>query len=43
MVYANPDADGSVAYRTDPEWFTPYMRRNSVSWESAQTSLRKSG
>ncbi len=36
-------ADGSVAYRTDPEWFTPYMRRNSVSWESAQTSSRRSG
>ena len=33
---------GAVEYRTDPEWFTPYMRRNSVSWESAQTSLRQS-
>jgi len=26
-------SDGSVEYRTDPEWFTPYMRRNSVDWD----------
>ncbi len=23
---------GEVAYRTDPEWFTPYMRREEVEW-----------
>lgn len=26
-------ADGTVAYRTDPEWFTPYLRRNTVDWQ----------
>lgn len=25
-------ADGSIAYRTDPQWFTPYIRRNSIAW-----------
>jgi L(+)-tartrate dehydratase alpha subunit len=25
-------ADGRVEYRTDPEWFTPYMRRDTVEW-----------
>jgi L(+)-tartrate dehydratase alpha subunit len=25
-------ADGAVEYRTDPEWFTPYMRRDTVEW-----------
>ena len=24
-------ADGTVAYRTDPKWFTPYMRRETTS------------
>jgi L(+)-tartrate dehydratase alpha subunit len=26
-------ADGRVAYRTDPEWFTDYSRRTTVEWE----------
>ena len=26
-------ADGTVSYRTDPEWFTPYMRRETPSWQ----------
>ncbi len=26
-------ANGEVAYRTDPKWFTPYMRRNTVGWD----------
>lgn len=26
-------ADGRVQYRTDPQWFTPYHRRNDVSWQ----------
>ena len=26
-------ADGSVSYRTDPQWFTPYMRRETTSWQ----------
>jgi len=24
--------DGSIEYRTDPQWFTPYMRRETVEW-----------
>ena len=24
--------DGRVEYRTDPQWFTPYMRRETVEW-----------
>lgn len=24
--------DGRVAYRTDPDWFTPYQRRETVEW-----------
>jgi len=31
-------ADGSVAYRTDPQWFTPYMRRETVAWHSPDTA-----
>ena len=27
-------ADGHIEYRTDPQWFTPYMRRDSVSWST---------
>jgi L(+)-tartrate dehydratase alpha subunit len=26
-------ADGRIAFRTDPHWFTDYMRRASVEWE----------
>jgi L(+)-tartrate dehydratase alpha subunit len=25
--------DGRVQYRTDPDWFTPYHRRNDVKWQ----------
>jgi len=25
--------DGRVAYRTDPDWFTPYQRRETVEWQ----------
>lgn len=25
-------ANGVVEYRTDPQWFTPYMRRETVEW-----------
>ena len=28
-------ADGRVEYRTDPDWFTPYQRREGVDWEVA--------
>ncbi len=36
-------ADGSAAYRTDPQWFTPYMRRETVSWQSPSQDSRQSG
>jgi len=26
-------SDGSVGYRTDPKWFTPYHRRETVDWD----------
>ena len=26
-------ADGSIEHRTDPTWFTPYMRRHTVEWD----------
>jgi len=28
-------ADGQVEYRTDPDWFTPYQRRETVEWEDS--------
>lgn len=28
-------ADGSIEYRTDPKWFTPYMRRETVEWSTS--------
>ena len=28
--------DGGVQYRTDPAWFTPYMRRETVEWSKDQ-------
>lgn len=27
-------ADGRIEYRTNPEWFTPYMRREDVEWQT---------
>ena len=27
-------ADGRVETRTDPNWFTPYLRRDTVEWQS---------
>lgn len=33
-------ADGRVEFRTDPSWFTPYMRRETIGWEPE--TLRKS-
>jgi L(+)-tartrate dehydratase alpha subunit len=34
--------DGRVEYRTDPEWFTEYQRRETVEWQMPQAE-RKSG
>jgi L(+)-tartrate dehydratase alpha subunit len=25
-------ADGTIEHRTDPQWFTPYMRREGIEW-----------
>ncbi len=30
--------DGRVEYRTDPDWFTPYQRRETVEWESGSNT-----
>jgi L(+)-tartrate dehydratase alpha subunit len=35
---ARVHADGRVEYRTDPEWFTPYQRRETVGWEMPEES-----
>ena len=26
--------DGSAEYRSDPRWFTPYMRRETIGWQA---------
>jgi L(+)-tartrate dehydratase alpha subunit len=36
-------ADGTVETRTDPKWFTPYLRRDTVTWPSDAESLKRSG
>ena len=28
-------SDGHVEYRTDPDWFTPYQRRETIEWEDS--------
>jgi len=30
--------DGRIEHRTDPNWFTPYMRRNTVEWQEMVSS-----
>jgi len=35
-------ADGSVEYRTDPKWFTSYMRRETIGWDSQKPASSKS-
>jgi len=39
---ARVHADGSVEYRTDPKWFTPYMRRETIGWDSQEPASSKS-
>ncbi len=34
---ARVHADGRVEFRTDPEWFTDYMRRDTVEWDEPAT------
>jgi len=33
-------ADGAVEYRTDPQWFTPYQRRETVEWPIMESSRK---
>ena len=35
--------DGRTEFRTDPNWFTPYMRRETVSWETSERPSRATG
>ncbi len=39
---ARVHADGRIEYRHDPQWFTPYMRRETVEWETSRTSSAQS-
>ena len=39
---ARVHADGRVEPRTDPRWFTPYHRRNSIAWPSSRNDSAKS-
>ena len=34
-------ADGSCEYRHDPQWFTPYLRRETVEWPPIQSSRQQ--
>jgi L(+)-tartrate dehydratase alpha subunit len=36
-------ADGTTEYRTDPRWFTPYMRRNTIGWKTSAENSQQSG
>jgi len=36
---ARVHGDGRIEYRTDPQWFTPYHRRESVEWQSQEAAL----
>jgi L(+)-tartrate dehydratase alpha subunit len=36
------EADGTAHYRSDPQWFTPYMRRETVEWSHPQDNSQKS-
>ena len=35
--------DGRVEYRLDPQWFTPYQRRESVDWDPAEPPYYERG
>ena len=35
-------ADGTVEERTDPMWFTPYRRRETVEWTPVTENSRRS-
>ena len=33
-------ADGRVEYRTDPQWFTDYQRRETVAWQPTESQSK---
>jgi len=35
-------ANGEVDFRTDPQWFTPYLRRDTVEWTGSKDDSKKS-
>ena len=35
-------ADGRCEYRHDPQWFTPYMRRETIEWPMPEHSEKQS-
>jgi len=35
-------ADGNTEFRVDPQWFTPYMRRETVEWPAKQQDKTQS-
>jgi L(+)-tartrate dehydratase alpha subunit len=35
--------DGKAEYRSDPQWFTDYMRRETVEWQPTSQPSRQSG
>ena len=40
---ARVGASGGIEERTDPQWFTPYMRREGVEWPAQVERSRQSG
>ncbi len=36
-------SNGQVEYRTDPQWFTPYMRRETPQWPIQSHNSKQSG
>jgi L(+)-tartrate dehydratase alpha subunit len=35
-------SNGEIEYRTDPQWFTAYMRRDSIAWQPTRQRSKKS-
>ena len=40
---ARVQVDGNAEYRSDPQWFTDYMRRETVEWQPTSQPSRQSG
>ena len=39
---ARISADGRVSHGTDPQWFTPYMRRETIEWSPQTRNSKRS-